>query len=89
LGTAGGDLEGPLCATMSLVVVDGPAPVLQGPALIMANTAKWNIRLRHEWLQTPLKKKRMKRSQKIRVGLLDAENRKLKPVAAAPAEPQA
>jgi hypothetical protein len=53
----------------------------------MANTAKWNIRLRHEWLQTPLKKKRVKRSQKIRVGLLDAENRKVKPVAAAPAEP--
>ncbi len=53
----------------------------------MANTAKWNIRLRHEWLQTPLKKKRMKRSQKIRVGLLDAENRKIKPTAAAPAEP--
>lgn len=43
----------------------------------MANIAKWNIRLRHEWLQTPLKKKRVKRSEKIRVGLLDAENRKL------------
>lgn len=42
----------------------------------MANTAKWNIRLRHEWLQTPLKKKRVKRSQKVRIGLLDAENRK-------------
>lgn len=42
----------------------------------MANIAKWNIRLRHEWLQTPLKKKRIKRSQKIRIGLLDAENRK-------------
>lgn len=41
----------------------------------MANIAKWNIRLRHEWLQSPLKKKRMKRSQKIRVGLLDAETR--------------
>lgn len=53
----------------------------------MANTAKWNIRLRHEWLQTPLKKKRIKKSQKIRVGLLDAEARKAKPVAAAPAEP--
>jgi hypothetical protein len=43
---------------------------------LMANIAKWNIRLRHEWLQTPLKKKRIKRSQKIRIGLLDAENRK-------------
>ena len=61
--------------------------MLQGPGLIMANTAKWNIRLRHEWLQTPLKKKRIKKSQKIRVGLLDAEARKLKPAAAVQAEP--
>jgi len=43
---------------------------------IMANIAKWNIRLRHEWLQSPLKKKRVKRSEKARIGLLDAENRK-------------
>jgi hypothetical protein len=42
----------------------------------MANVAKWNIRLRHEWLQTPLKKKRVKRSEKARIGLLDAEQRK-------------
>jgi len=42
----------------------------------MANTPKWNIRLRHEWLATPLKKKRIKRSQKARIGLLDAEERK-------------
>jgi hypothetical protein len=42
----------------------------------MANIAKWNIRLRHEWLQSPLKKKRVKRNEKARVGLLDAENRK-------------
>ncbi len=42
----------------------------------MANTAKWNIRLRHEWLTTPLKKKRVKRCQKARIGLLDAEARK-------------
>ena len=42
----------------------------------MANTPKWNIRLRHEWLATPLKKKRVKRCQKARVGLLDAETRK-------------
>lgn len=42
----------------------------------MANIAKWNIRLRHEWLQTPLKKKRLKRSEKARNGLLDAEQRK-------------
>lgn len=42
----------------------------------MANTAKWNVRLRHEWLQTPLKKKRIKRSQKARIGLLEAEERR-------------
>lgn len=42
----------------------------------MANTPKWNIRLRHEWLATPLKKKRMKRGQKARIGLLEAEARK-------------
>ena len=41
----------------------------------MANFAKWNIRLRHEWLQSPLKKKRVKKSQKARVGLLQAEAR--------------
>ena len=42
----------------------------------MANTPKWNIRLRHEWLATPLKKKRIKRGQKARIGLLEAEERK-------------
>jgi hypothetical protein len=42
----------------------------------MANIAKWNIRLRHEWLQTPLKKKRIKRAEKARCGLLAAELRK-------------
>jgi hypothetical protein len=42
----------------------------------MANTAKWNVRLRHEWLATPLKKKRLKRCQKVRIGLLEAEQRK-------------
>ena len=43
----------------------------------MANTPKWNVRLRHEWLQTPLKKKRMKKNEKVRCGLYDAEQRKL------------
>jgi hypothetical protein len=42
----------------------------------MANTPKWNIRLRHEWLQSPLKKKRVKRSAKARLGMLDADARK-------------
>jgi hypothetical protein len=41
----------------------------------MANTPKWNSRMKHEWLQTPLKKKRVKRCQKARIGLLDAEAR--------------
>ena len=42
----------------------------------MANTPKWNIRMRHEWLATPLKMKRVKRCQSARVGLLDAQLRK-------------
>jgi hypothetical protein len=44
---------------------------------VMANTAKWNVRLRHEWLQSPLKKKRVKKNEKVRVGLWDAEQRKV------------
>ena len=48
----------------------------------MANTPKWNIRLRHEWLATPLKKKRVTRRQKARVGLLEAEARRAKKAAA-------
>ena len=52
----------------------------------MANIAKWNIRLRHEWLQTPLKKKRVKRNEKVRIGLLDAETRKTDAKAAPAAE---
>lgn len=52
----------------------------------MANIAKWNIRLRHVWLATPLKKKRVKKNEKARIGLLDAESRKTKaPAAEAPA----
>jgi len=47
-------------------------------ARTMANTPKWNIRLRHEWLSSPLKKKRLKRCQKARIGLLDAEARHAK-----------
>jgi hypothetical protein len=62
----------------------GPKTLGSLPEIIMANIAKWNIRLRHEWLQTPLKKKRVKRSEKIRVGLLDAEQRKAGPAPEAP-----
>jgi hypothetical protein len=42
----------------------------------MANTPKWNVRLRHEWLQTPLKKKRMKKNEKIRLGMRINEQQK-------------
>ena len=54
----------------------------------MANTPKWNIRLRHEWLATPLKKKRFKRSQKARIGVLEAEERRAEKQKAPAAEPQ-
>jgi len=42
----------------------------------MANYSVWNVRLRHEWLAKPLKKKRIKRRQAERIGLLDAWERK-------------
>ena len=42
----------------------------------MANTPKWNIRLRHVWLATPLKKKRVKKATRLRCGLQDAMDRK-------------
>lgn len=42
----------------------------------MANTPLWNIRRRHEWLATPLKKKRVKRAGRVRCGLQDAIDRK-------------
>ena len=44
----------------------------------MANRAIWSMRLRHEWLKTPLRKARFKKSQRIRVGLEDALQRKAK-----------
>lgn len=49
----------------------------------MANRAIWSVRKRHEWLATPLKKKRVKKSERIRIGLEDALQRKAKPEAAA------
>lgn len=42
----------------------------------MANYAVWNVRRRHEWLATPLPKKRVKRRSARRIGLLDAWERK-------------
>ncbi len=45
----------------------------------MANTPKWNVRMRHEWLATPLKpKKRQKRCQQARIGVIEANARKAK-----------
>jgi len=41
----------------------------------MANYSVWNVRLRHQWLASPLKKKRIKRRAAARVGLLDAWER--------------
>jgi hypothetical protein len=54
----------------------------------MSNRALWNVRLRHVWLATPLKGKRLKRRQRIRIGLEDALLRKAKAAGseAAPAE---
>lgn len=46
----------------------------------MANYKMWNMRLRHEWLQSPQKPKRMKRGQRVRVGLQAALDRKEKRV---------
>jgi hypothetical protein len=56
----------------------------------MSNRAIWNVRLRHVWLATPLKGKRMKKRQRVRIGLEDALQRKSKAASAeaAPAEPQ-
>ncbi len=50
----------------------------------MANRAIWNVRRRHEWLATPQKPKKMKRSGRLRIGLQDAMDRK---AGAEPAQP--
>jgi hypothetical protein len=42
----------------------------------MANRAIWSMRKRHEWLATPLKPKRVKRSTRLRNGQQDAIDRK-------------
>jgi hypothetical protein len=54
--------------------------MVRGP---MSNRAIWSMRKRHEWLSTPLKKKRVKRATRIRCGLQEAMDRKSKD---APAE---
>jgi hypothetical protein len=42
----------------------------------MSNRAIWNVRQRHEWLRKPLKNKRLKRRQRLRIGLEQALERK-------------
>ncbi|MBI4702705.1 MAG: hypothetical protein HY744_16405 [Deltaproteobacteria bacterium] len=42
----------------------------------MSNYPIWNVRLRHEWLATPLKKRRVKRRSAARIGLLQARERR-------------
>lgn len=42
----------------------------------MANRAIWSMRKRHEWLATPLHKKRVKRATRLRNGQQDAIDRK-------------
>jgi hypothetical protein len=45
----------------------------------MSNRALWNVRRRHEWLTTPLAKKRVKARSRNRVGLEAALARKAPP----------
>ena len=52
----------------------------------MSNRAKWNVRLRHVWLTTPLKGKRVKKRTRTRVGLEAALERKGAQAATAAAE---
>ena len=42
----------------------------------MANYSLWNIRLRHVWLSTPLKGKRVKGRARNRIGIQEAMDRK-------------
>jgi hypothetical protein len=51
----------------------------------MSNRAIWNVRLRHVWLANPLKGKRMKRRQRLRIGLEEALQRKAKAAGSEPA----
>ena len=38
----------------------------------MANRSIWNVQRRHEWLASPMKKKRLKRRKRLRIGLEQA-----------------
>lgn len=65
----------------------GSVPVRR-PGNFMSNRAIWNVRLRHVWLATPLKGKRLKRRQRLRIGLEEALVRKGKNAAAEPSAPE-
>jgi hypothetical protein len=54
----------------------------------MSNRPLWNIRQRHEWLATPLKAKRSKKCQRVRIGLEAAMQRKAPHPAEQPAQVQ-
>ena len=49
----------------------------------MSNRAVWTMRAKHEWLQNPLKKKRLKRCQRVRIGQQAAIDRKANKASAA------
>ena len=51
----------------------------------MANRAIWTVRMKHEWLSTPLRGKPLKKRKRMRVGLEAAIQRKIKPEKAEPA----
>jgi hypothetical protein len=55
----------------------------------MSNRAIWNIRLRHVWIATPAKGKRLKRRARLRIGLQEAMDRKAKPAQEAEAAAEA
>ena len=42
----------------------------------MANRAIWNVRMRHEWLSSPLKGKRLSKRKRARIGIEQARERK-------------
>lgn len=56
-----------------LLAIPGGFGMLRAP---MSNRAIWSMRKRHEWLATPLKKKRVKKATRLRCGLQDAMDRK-------------
>ena len=60
------------CAPVPLAIPGGFG-MLRAP---MSNRAIWSMRKRHEWLATPLKKKRVKKATRLRCGLQDAMDRK-------------